>query len=196
MPLLSMRRIPAAVTLGLLALAMAASPAMGGTELQRSGKAGVWTLQDSPADPAAQCLYDLPSGSGNDLDLLETSRSPRVLARDRTAARDRQWVGIRIIFQRSREDGGAGGWERGKATPLVKKLAADDQAVGIGSRAWQLQAADKAGTPHYRATALIRWYRPGSKTKVQGTVRVRYDEYAVRFGAFETVEQERCLPEP
>jgi hypothetical protein len=188
------RKAATALAVSLLALTVGAGSTMGATELAKSGKTGVWTLADTLADPAAACIYDLEVG--NDLDLMETRRSPRVLARDRTTRRDGQWVGIRIVFQQSREDGGAGGWKSGKATKLVKKFAYDNKPAGVGPRAWQLKAADKTGTPHYRAIAIIRWYKPGSKTKVQGTARVRFDNYAVRFNNDLPVEQERCLPEP
>lgn len=190
------RKATAALAVSLLALTVGAASAAGATQLVKSGKIGPWTLADTLANPAAGCIYDLDSEVGNDLDLMETRRSPRVLARDRTPRRDGQWVGIRIIFQQSREDGGAGGWKPGKATKLVKKFAYDNKPVGIGSRAWQLKAADKAGSPHYRAIAVIRWYKPGSKTKIQGTARVRFDNYAVRFNSDLPVEQERCLPNP
>jgi hypothetical protein len=188
------RKAATALAVSLLALTVGAGSTMGATELAKSGKTGVWTLADTLANPAAACIYDLEVG--NDLDLMETRRSPRVLARDRTTRRDGQWVGIRIVFQQSREDGGAGGWKSGKATKLVKKFAYDNKPAGVGPRAWQLKAADKTGTPHYRAIAIIRWYKPGSKTKVQGTARVRFDNYAVRFINDLPVEQDRCLPEP
>jgi hypothetical protein len=188
------RKAAAALAVSLLALTIGASSALGATQLAKSGTTGVWTLADTSANPAAGCIYDLEVG--NDLDLIETRRSPRVLARDRTTRRDGQWVGIRVIFQQSREDGGSGGWKSGKATKLVKKYAYDNKPAGIGPRAWQLDASDKTGSPHYRAIAVIRWYAPGSKTKVQGTVKVRFDNYAVRFFDDLPVEQDRCLPEP
>jgi hypothetical protein len=75
-------------------------------------------------------------------------------------------------------------------TPMTKKLAYDDKSVTIGTRGWQ---ADYMGTPHFRALAAIRWYKPGSKSKVQGATTLRYQWYDTGSS---TPEMDRCLPNP
>ena len=170
-----------------LALVLGAQSAMGATVVGKSGKRGAWTLRDTESQPGGFCTYDIDGT--NDLDLLE-ARSPRAFARNRTAGRDGQWVGIRIQFQKSKADGGGGGWETVKSTGFVKKFAFDDQAVNIGKRAWQ---AAYTGTPHFRVRANIRWYQPGTKSVVQGALTLAYKWYDT--GAVDPV-MDRCLPEP
>ncbi len=172
-----------------LALAVGTQATLGAMPISERGTRGTWVLVDSEANPAVTCVYDEPGGMGNDLDLME-ARSPRVFARDRTGRRDGQWVGIRIVFQRSANDGGTGGWSKVSQTPLIKKFARDDKAVSIGSRGWQ---ADYTGMPHFRVLANIRFYRPGTRSVVQGATTLRYQWYETG-GA--TPEMDRCLPEP
>ena len=124
-----------------------------------------------------------------DFDLIE-ARSPKAFARDRSAARDSQWVGMRLMFQKSKEDGGNGGWETVYKTPMTKKLAYDDKAVKIGTLGWQ---ASYTGTPHFRALAAVRWYKPGTKNRIQGATTLRYEWYDIGSSS---PEMDRCLPEP
>jgi hypothetical protein len=170
-----------------LALVLGTGGTLGAETLVEKGTRGAWTVVDTNAQPGASCAYDVDLT--NDLDIVE-ARSPRAFARDRSAARDAQWVGIRILFQKSKLDGGNGGWETVSKTPMIKKLAYDDKAIAIGTRAWQ---ATYAGTPHFRALAAIRWYKPGTKSKVQGATTMRYQWYDIGSA---TPEMDRCLPEP
>lgn len=187
----SRSRFSGALVATVLAIVIGAQAAMAATPISETGKRGKWSLIDTDALPGATCTYDEPGGLGNDLDILE-AKSPRVLARDRSAARDGQWVGIRIVFQRSVNDGGTGGWVRAGATPFVKKFAYDDKAAGIGRRSWQ---EDYDGTPHFRVLATIRWYTPGSKKLVQGSTTIRYQKYlATNLGSSEP-RSDVCLPE-
>jgi hypothetical protein len=169
------------------ALVMGAQGALGAETLVEKGRRGAWTVVDTDAQPGASCAYDVDLT--NDLDIVE-ARSPRAFARDRTGDRDAQWVGIRFIFQKSKMDGGNGGWETVSRTPLIKKLAYDDKAVAIGKRGWQ---ADYAGTPHFRALAAIRWYKPGTTSKIAGGTTLRYQWYDIGSSS---PEMDRCLPEP
>ena len=177
------------LTLGALAtaLVMGTQGALGAETLVEKGTRGSWTVVDTDAQPGASCNYDVDMDI--DLDILE-ARSPRAFARDRSAARDAQWVGIRFLFQKSKEDGGNGGWETVSRTPMIKKLAYDDKAVSIGTRGWQ---AVYEGTPHFRALAAIRWYKPGTKSKVQGATTFRYQYYDIGSAS---PEMDRCLPNP
>ena len=99
-------------------------------------------------------------------------------------------MGIRFIFQKSKLDGGNGGWETVSRTPVIKKLAYDDKAVAIGQREL---AGDLLGRPHFRALAAVRWYKPGTTSKVEGATTFRYQWYDIGLA---TPEMDRCLPNP
>ncbi len=185
----SRTRASVAVVAAALTLVIGTQAALAVTPIAETGKRGTWILVDSEASPAATCIYDAPGGMGNDLDIME-AKSPRVRARDRTAGRDGQWVGIRIVFQRSVNDGGTGGWRRAAQTPLIKKFAHDDKAVSIGRRSWQ---AAYSGTPHFRVLAKITFYKPGTASTVQGATTLRYEWYETGGS---NPEMDRCLPEP
>jgi hypothetical protein len=175
-------------------LLVAGTPsALGATEVSKSGKVGVWTLRDTNASPAAECDYDasVPGNMGNDIDVID-ARTPRIRARNRSAQRDAQWVGLKVLFQRSVNEGGSGGWVTAEATPLVKKLAHDDTSVGFGRKSWEV---DTDTDYHFRVLSKLTWYKPGSKTRVQGRVQVLTDKYLKILGANEDVEDDRCLPE-
>ena len=172
-----------------LALVVGSQVALGAVPISQHGLRGTWVLIDSETRPAVTCVYDAPGGMGNDLDLME-ARSPRVFARDRTGGRDGQWVGVRIMFQRSVNDGGTGGWLNVSQTRFIKKFAHDDKAISIGTRGWQ---ADYTGMPHFRVLSSIRFYRPGTKSVVQGATTLRYQWYETG-GA--SPEMDRCQPEP
>ncbi len=170
-----------------LALVLGSGGTLAAETLVEKGTRGAWTVVDTDAQPGASCAYDVDSTI--DLDIIE-ARSPRAFARDRTAARDAQRVGIRLIFQKSKLDGGNGGWETVFKTPMIKKRAYDDKAVAIGQRGWQ---ATYSGTPHFRALAAIRWYKPGTTSKVEGATTFRYQWYDIGSA---TPEMDRCLPNP
>jgi hypothetical protein len=175
------------LALAALAVVIVAPAAQAAEPLVEKGVRGTYTIVDTDAQPGGSCTYD--TGGSYDLEVIE-ARSPKAFARDRSAARDSQWVGLRLIFQRSQLDGGAGPWETVYKTPMTRKLAYDDKAVTIGTRGWQ---AAYTGTPHFRALAAIRWYKPGSKSKVQGATTLRYQWYDTGSS---TPEMDRCLPNP
>jgi hypothetical protein len=176
-----------------LALVVGAQTALGAEVVGKSGKRGPWTLRDTESQPGASCTYGIDGNLlDGQLDLIE-ARSPRVFARNRTSGRDGQWVGIRIQFQQSREDGGAGGWKTRKSTGFIKKFAHDDQGVTIPRSAWQ---ASYQGMPQFRVRANIRWYNPGTKSVVQGKASLAYEWYEGGGGSGTTeAYPSKCLPE-
>lgn len=190
----TVRSIRPFVVLGAVALALVigSQSVLGANVVSKSGKRGPWTLVDTESQPGVVCTYGVDGDPlDGQLDILE-ARSPRVFARNRTSGRDGQWVGIRIQFQKSRENGGTGGWETVKPTGFVKKFAHDDQAVSIGRRAWQ---AGYAGMPQFRVRANIRWYRPGTKSVVQGAMTLAYEWYEGGGGVPGEGYPTKCLPE-
>jgi hypothetical protein len=188
---------PARVLIALIALAVVGGShaAFGATQLSKSGNPGPWSLRDTDAQPGGQCVYDadVPGAMGNDLDILSAVRTPRSLARDRTGGRDSQWVGGKVRFERSVNPGGTGGWVTARTAKLAKKRAFDDQAVTWGDRSWEV---DTDVQYHFRITVLLKWFKPGSKTQVQGARQLLYQKYLTIDGVDEGVEDDRCLAEP
>lgn len=178
----------AVLTLTLLVGAQAATAAV---PFDQKGKRGGHVLADTSGNPAGVCTYGLVVG--NSLDVVE-ARSPKVFARNRTPGKkDSQWIGVRFQFQHSRNDGGTGGWVNGKKTPVFKRWASDTTSVGVGKRGWQ---AEYSGSPHFRVVAQIIWYKPGTQSVVQGSLKLRYSWYTTQLGPTVDTAMARCLPEP
>jgi hypothetical protein len=175
-----------------LALALGTSTALGAVPESQKGKIGTFSIPDSNAEPGVACTYDAAIGSGNDLDVMEAS-GPRVFARNRTTGRDAQTVGVRFLFQRSVNEGGSGGWVTEDRTGMIRKTAYDDKPARFGKRSWLVPLEENY---HYRALLLIKWFRPGSTTKGQGSAKQRYEWYQVLYNGPTMVEQDRCLPNP
>ncbi len=175
-------------------MALGSQSMLAAIPLSTTGKIGPYVLSDSSTTPGVVCTYDAggPGDQGNDIDLMEAT-GPRLFARDRSGARDPQTVGVRVRFQRSVNEGGTGGWVTAKASKLVKKTAFDDKAARFGKRSW-LVPFDQGY--QFRAVVEMRWYKPGSSRKVQGSTKLRYVYYRVSQGGPQGVEQDRCLPEP
>jgi hypothetical protein len=174
-----------------LALIVGSQAVMGAEVVSRSGKRGPWALRDTATHPGASCIYGTDGDPlDGQLDRVE-ARSPRVKARNRRAGRlDGQWVGIRIQVQKSRQDGGQGGWETFRSSGWVKKFAFEDKAVSIGRRGWN---TSYQGMPQFRVRANIRWYKPGTKSVVQGAATLAY-EYL--NDGVDMPSEDVCLPEP
>ena len=175
-----------------LAFALGATSALGAVPESQKGKIGTFTIPDSNAEPGVVCTYDAAVGMGLDLDVME-ARGPRVYARDRTARRDAQTVGVRFLFQRSVNEGGSGGWVTAEKTQMIRKTAYDDKAARFGKRSWLVPFEENY---HYRTLVLTKWFRPGSTTKGQGSAKQRYEWYQVVYNGPTMIEQDRCLPNP
>lgn len=187
-------RLASILAVSSLALAMGSQTALGAVPISQQGNIGPSTIIDGNTAPGVACTYDagVPGGQGNDLDIME-AKSPKVFARNRSSKRDQQTVGVRLLFQRSVNEGGTGGWVTAKATRLVKKTAYDDKAAGFGKKSW-LVPFDLGY--QYRVLSVIRWYKPGTSSVVAGSSKLRYVYYQVLLGGPQGVEQDRCLPEP
>lgn len=175
-----------------LALALGSTTALGAVLENQKGKIGTFVIPDSNAQPGVACTYDAGGGTGNDLDVMD-AKGPRVFARDRTAQRDQQTVGVRFLFQRSVNEGGSGGWVTANRTKMIKKTAYDDKAAKFAQQSWLVPFDENY---HYRTLVLMKWYQPGSSTKGQGSTKQRFQYYQVNFNGPLMVEQDRCLPNP
>ena len=177
-----------------LAVVLGASSSLAAVPISQDGKIGTFTIPDSATTPGVRCIYDAggPGDQGNDIDIMEAS-GPKVFARDRSSERDRQTVGVKVIFQHSVNEGGSGGWVEGEATDLVKRVAFDDQAAKFPRQTWVVPIEEDY---HFRAIVKIVWYKPDTTSQSQGTAKQRYVYYRVVQGGPQGVEQDRCLPEP
>lgn len=187
-------RLVFALVAASLAVAVGASSGLGAVPISQDGKIGTFTIPDSDTTPGGRCVYDAggPGDQGNDIDIMEV-RGPTVFARDRSSERDRQTVGVKVIFQHSANEGGSGGWVNGETTDLVKKVAFDDQAATFRKRTWVVPIEEDF---HFRALVKIVWFKPGSSSQSQGSTKQRYVYYRVVQGGPQGVELDRCLPEP
>jgi hypothetical protein len=176
------------------AVALGSTTAMAAVPLGQNGDIGTFVIIDSETKPGVTCTYDAggPGAQGNDIDIIE-ARGPRVFARDRTPNQDSQTVSVRLIFQRSVNEGGTGGWVKAGSGPLIKKTAYDDKPARFARQSWLVPVEEDY---HFRTLAIIKWLRPGGSSKVEGSTKQRYVYYQVESGGPSSVEMDRCLPEP
>jgi hypothetical protein len=187
-------RIVTTLTAAALAVALGASASLGAVPISTEGQIGTFTIPDSMTTPGGKCIYDAggPGDQGNDIDIMEVA-GPKVFARDRSSERDRQTVGVKVIFQHSVNEGGSGGFVNGEVTDLVKRVAFDDQAAKFKKETWVVPIEEDF---HFRALVKIVWFKPGTTSQKQGSTKQRYVFYRVVHGGPQGVEQDRCLPEP
>jgi hypothetical protein len=187
-------RLPAALLAASLGVGAGGSAGLGAVPISTDGQIGTFTIPDSSTTAGVACTYDAggPGDQGNDIDLMVV-KGPRVFARDRSSERDRQIVGVKVIYQRSADEGGSGGWVNAATTNLVKRVAFDDQAATFRKKTWVVPMEEDY---HFRAVAKIVWFKPGTASQKQGETKQRYVFYRVNQGGPQGVEQDRCLPEP
>ena len=152
--------------------------------LTLSGNYGQMTFSDGPG---AKCIY----GSDGHIDRVSV-RGATLVARDATFGLDQQWVGYSFKVQRFDYDP-ADPFQPPYTTiyssSVVKKLANDAQAVSFDRRAWSV--------PNNLARAIRvvvtgTWYKPGSKTQVDGTIKLAVEYFGMTRGATEKLQYWRC----
>ena len=129
------------------------------------------TPRASPARPAPTASMATADGQ---LDMVE-ARSPRVSRGIAVRRPDGQWVGIRILFQRSKP----GRWHRRLADGQVDRLRSRSSPMTTrrSPSAGAAGRLDYTGTPQFRVRANIRWYKPGTTSVVQGAATLAYEWY-------------------
>jgi hypothetical protein len=156
------------------ALTLISPAALADTDMGTTGAVGRHHLRDSAATPGATCVY-VDADTDMILDTMIV-RPPVMFARDRTAARDRQVVGWRIVLMGWVV---VGPWEfelRQMATgPIHRATAWDDQRATFDRDA----IAIEPGARTYEAWVRMLWYKPGDPTTVVGSSRHRVDLYHV-----------------
>jgi hypothetical protein len=131
--------------------------------ISHSGSMGAHFLNDSQEYPGVTCRYD----DDQNMDRVRV-RPPAVFARDRTSARDSQWVGWRAELQYRPEDGS---WSTVQQSTVVKARAWDDTAAAFAQRT--VSVARPRGSGSWRVVIRMLWYAPGTSTVRQGIARHR-----------------------
>lgn len=132
------------------------------------GRVGAHSLTDSWEYPGIRCGYD------KDMNAARIRvRPPTVFARDRTSARDSQWVGWRIELQYHRDAGGS--WSTVQKSSVVKARAFDDLAAPFRQRT--VSVAHPKGSGRWRVVARMVWYQAGASSVREGTARHRFTFY-------------------
>ncbi len=146
-----MRRSLVIALASLVALVVAASPVLAGSE--DIGKVGAWRLRDTASKPGVTCYYDAST------ELLTSMfiRAPKVWARDVTTSRDRQKVGWRYFI---RELEGPESVKTVYKSPIMTARAYDNQPAAFQG-VHHAPTIDRNSDPHYVAVKLF-WYRNGS----------------------------------
>jgi hypothetical protein len=156
----------------LAAVLVAAQPAVAATVVGQSGLVGKFAFTDTMSQPGIACVYN-PVNTNQNLSKIVV-HGPKIWARNRTAHRDSQTVGWRFIIQNS-QAGGAPPWQTFTTSSVVKATSHDDTGVKFGSRTW---IAPKNKNVQWRVQIVMRWYKPGSSTTVQGQVKLM-DEFQI-----------------
>ncbi|MET0773068.1 MAG: hypothetical protein ABWZ82_08300 [Candidatus Limnocylindrales bacterium] len=156
-----------AVVLGTALAIITPSAATADTPVSHRGTFGPHALTDTLEYPGATCRYD------DDLDLVRVRvRPPIVFARDRTSARDLQWVGWVVELQYRPDEGSFSTIQR---SSVVKVMALDDAPAPFRQRTVTIDRPRGSGS--WRVVSRMIWYRPGTASTWQGTARHRVTFY-------------------
>ena len=174
--------VPAIAIVTLLSLG--ADTVLGGTELSRSGKVGVYSLNDSVNNRVVTCYYDSP----NELQSFVVW-PPTVYARDRTAARDSGKVGWQIIIKRWKARAPA--WETFFTTGIRTAKAWDDTAATFTTRQlFPTIPRNESRPSNYYVVEKIFWYAADGSVVGTALARVDYLEKSNGYTAPQPVS--RC----
>lgn len=155
---------------GALILAMAvfgtlgAAPASAADVLADTGVHGAWSLVDTTAQPAAECIR----GAFDEPDILGSVllQYPKVYAKDRTANVDRQRVSYTLRIMK---------WNGSKWIKPYPAYPIKGWATETKAATWNVPAAYAMIPGPIQTRVIIRWYAP-DRTTVVGRVAlaVRY----------------------
>jgi hypothetical protein len=157
----------------LLAVAVGSGPALADTQVIDKGHTGRHRLVDTELRPGAECVYVVD----DEMDLVSLAvRRPVVFARDRTAVRDQQWVGWRVVVRAWVWDWYMEGhWEVVAMSPIQQALAWDDTRAVFTSRTVPVTEYHE----WFQARVQMLWYRPGVRDRVAGSAYHAVDRHAI-----------------
>jgi hypothetical protein len=143
------------------------STATADTPVSHRGSFGPHALIDGLEYPGATCRYD------GDLNLASVRvRPPTVFARNRTSARDLQWVGWVVELQYRSDDGT---FSTVQKSSVVKVMGLDDTPAPFRRRTVSIDRPRGSGS--WRVVSRMIWYKPGTSSTWQGTARHRITFY-------------------
>jgi hypothetical protein len=161
------RTVRMAVVLGVVIALGLPSTATADQPVSHGGRFGPHSLTDGLEFPGATCRYD------GDQNLYRVRvRPPTVLARDRTSARDLQWVGWVVELQYRPDDGAFTTVQR---SSVVKVMTLDDSPAPFRQRTVTIERPRGSGS--WRVVSRMIWYKPGTSGTWQGTARHRVTFY-------------------
>lgn len=161
-----------AVVLGLTLSLVAPAAVSADTPVSHRGSFGAHALIDTVEYPGATCRYD------DDLNAARVRvRPPTVFARDRSSARDLQWVGWVVELQYQPDGGSFSTVQRSSA---VKVMALDDTPAPFRQRTVTIERPRGSGS--WRVVSRMIWYKPGTSRTWQGTARHRVSVYDYPLG--------------
>jgi hypothetical protein len=156
----------------MLALTVAAQPAVAFEELKSSGTTALYTVTDESSTAGAFCDYEQNAGSGNDeLDRI----SIRQMFTHAPFAQDSD-VGFQVTFTRNLPPFGDNRFVPYYTTPVVRK-SANDAEVAFYTRSWKVP---EGTTAQWRAVLKLYWYPVGGGPII-GKAKGRYEAYEHRL---------------
>lgn len=165
-----------------LALMVAAAPVAAEDLISQSGTYGKADIADfaDGGGQGATCTYE--NNSSKELDTIKV-RGPKVWGN----ASGKRWVGWRYVIQRATEFEGA--FSTYRTSSWVKAKASKTAPVQFATRTW---TAPEDPTGFFRVRVQIRWYEPGSSTKVMGRMTLQDAWYKVKRGSKSAVHMGQC----
>jgi hypothetical protein len=177
------------VASALMALALAAQPAVAAQVTSTTGHPGPYQINDDEnTTRGANCDYKTQHLS-NGQHLLKdiTVRAPFVHARDTGPGNQSQWVGwqFKIDHDTNFDNVYANVFTSG----IVKRQATETTIAPFSRRSWTPASTPKG---NFRVRISIYWYTHSSSTKVTGKVNATIQWYHVRGGGPDDIRETNC----
>ena len=159
-----MRPIRTAAAFAALLLASAvAAPSVGAFDVRvETGTTGFWTINDDGFSPGAVCRYENNPGKNKD----ETNKVSSRKIWTHGDYPQMTWVGHKVIFYKRAN--ASSKWKIAKTSQITKKKANQASVAFFGAKHYRTPENHKK---LYRVVHQLIWYKPGSKTKVDGKMR-------------------------
>lgn len=161
--------------LGVVLLLLSAQPAAAFSSVTSTGVVGSWSVMDNPVvdQEGVRCFY--VNGNGGSIPDQVRVRAPTSVMGSHARM---TWVGWRFKVLRS-SDAGATYQVFFKSAIWKDKASNSQAAAGFSAKSWYPHG--NLGDTRLRVQVTILFYKPGSKTKVEGKVVGQYDNYVEKY---------------
>lgn len=133
-----------------------------------------YKFNDTAAHPGVTCYYQ--NASNPDPSLLKVkTNGPNLYARDRTGGADHQTVAWRFVIEGAK--GGTPPYTKYYTSSWLKATSDDSAGHKFGSRSW---VPPLGKNRQWRVHVEMRWYKPGSSTTVEETIKI-FAQYYTRI---------------